>query len=98
MKEIFLPVSAVQETKKRTNPKFGKHYKWQKFVALSVLYSGISIGLGSLIMICANYLLSANSSQINQYGAEMVFIAFALIAAAIHALDRIDNPAKETGN
>lgn len=98
MKEVFLPAFAVKETEKRTNSKFGKHYKWQKPAALSLFYCGISIGLVGLSMICANYFLNANSLQIKQYGAEMIFIAFALIPMAIHALDRMDNPVKRAGN
>lgn len=98
MKEVFLPAFAVEETKKRTPSKFSRHYKWQKIAGLSTLYCGILIGLSGLIIICANYFSSANSFQFNHYGARMIFIAFALIPLAIHALDRIDNPVKETGN
>lgn len=98
MREIFLPVSAISKTEKQTDAKFGTYYKWQKFAALLILYGGISIGLSGLITVCGGYFLGANFSEINQFGAGMIFIAFALMAVGIHAHDRINNPAKRTGN
>lgn len=98
MREVLLTMCAVSKAEKRQNFHSGKYYKWRKSAALLVLYGGISIGFGGFVSACANYFLSANSSAANQYGTAMIFIAFALIPMAIHALDRIDNPVIKTGS
>ena len=94
MKAVISTTTATPRAKSHANYKIGKHYKWQKRAALAALYGGITMGLGGLILLCANYLLRLNFYEIDKYGAVMGLSAFVLIPSAIHALDRIvNNPA-----